>query len=218
MARFRFGPARAIGARLGSMIKGGGERSRNGEILTDVFGEDPRFILEQGDLNTYHAFRHKEPNLVSIVDGKPDMTDNLNALVLRMEGNPLGAVSFLVQHNPHKTPPLDCYGRIDIVVVGESSRGTGIGRLLLLSVNLVLLRDHGSSLYSISCLAAHPAVEAVLESVGYTPGQRGNSDFVHEELRLEGGRREGLERDFSARLSQCFQQVRYALRQKDANG
>lgn len=200
------------------MSKGEKGQGKNEGVLTDVFGEDPRFILEQGDLNTYQTFRHQEPNLVSIVDGKPDMAKDLDALVLRMEGNPVGAVSFLVQANPRKTPPFDSYGRIDIVVVPGASRGAGLGRLLLLSATLTLLRDHGSSLYSISCLAAHPAVATVLESVGYTPEHRGNSDFVHEELRLEGEDRPGLERDFSTRLRGSFQQVRYALRQKNTNG
>ncbi len=200
------------------MMKRAGSGGKDEGILTDVFGEDSRFILEQGDLNIYRGFRHQEPNLVSIVDGKPEMAKNLEALVLRLEGNPVGAVSFLVQTNPRKTPPSDSYGRIDIVVVSAAARGMGLGRLLLLSANLVLLRNHGSSLYSISCLAAHPAVAAVLESVGYTPGRRENTLFVHEELRLENEDWRGLERDFSGHLGQSFQQVRYALRQKTVNG
>lgn len=218
MVRFRFRTPWATALRLGRMIKSGERRDKDKGILTDVFSGDDGFRLEQGDLSTYQGFRHQEPNLVSIVDGKPEMAKNLDALVFRIKGIPVGAVSYLVQRNTNKSPPNDFYGRIDIVIVPGSARGAGLGRLLLLSANLVMLRGHGSSLYSISCLAAHPAVAAVLESMGYTPARRENTSFVHEELRLEGEDWRNLERDFSIRLRQSFQQVRYSLRQQTVNG
>lgn len=216
MARLRFRAAWSTAARLKALVRKGSKGKGDG-ILADVFGEDPWFFLEQGGLNIYQGFRHQEPNLVSIVDGKPEMAKALDALVLHMNGHPVGAVSYLVQTNTRKTPPGNRYGRIDIVIVPASSRGSGLGRLLLLCANLVLLRNHGPSLYSISCLAAHPAVAVVLESVGYTPEHRENTDFVHEELRLEGQHHHSIERDFTGYLTRSFQAVRYGLRQGTVN-
>lgn len=191
----------------------GGER----ETLLDILNEDADFSMVLGDLATYRNFRHQEPQLVSIVDGKPDLAGQLEAMVIRHKGQPLGALSFLVQENRHKPPPANKFGRIDIVIVPSQSQGIGLGRFLLLCGNLLLLRNHKSQLYSISCLAAHPAVAAVLEQSGYSAERREKEQFVHEELRLVEGGWRNMERDFTTLAVQSFQRLRYTLRQRKRN-
>ncbi len=43
----------------------------------------------------------------------------------------------------------------------------------------------GEPVYSISCLAAHPAIEAILAGVGFEKRDRGDKGFVHTELRTD---------------------------------
>ena len=141
------------------------------DVLPDVFAEPSRWRLSRGDLEAYQELRAREPQLVSLLDGKPD-GGGLETLAL-WEGSRLqGAVSCVVQVNPLRPTAANRFARIDIVVVPAASRGLGLGRVLLAGATAHLLRSQGELLYSISCLAAHPAVAHTLEAMGFAPGAR----------------------------------------------
>ncbi len=181
--------------------------------LPDVFSEPSRWRLRRGDLDAYQELRVREPQLVSLVDGKPN-AGVLEALVLWEGGRLQGAVSYLVQVNLLRPPGANRFARIDIVVVPPESRGLGLGHLLLASVTAHLLRSQGELLYSISCLAAHPAVAHTLEAMGFVPGARDHLHYVHEELRLEPGAVPALAARFSREAATALRRASYTLRQR----
>ena len=187
--------------------------------LAEIFAGETLLRLTRGDMDVYQALRAQVPALVSLVDGKnPLEAAALDALVTWNGTVALGAVSFIVQANPHKPPPRDRFGRIDIVIVPESSRGLGLGRLLLTCATLYLVRHHGPEIYSISCLAAHPAVSKILESLSFVPDDRSSKNFVHEELRLEPLDLATLDATLARKAESILQRVKYDLRQGQISG
>ena len=189
-----------------------------GAELSGIFESYPRLGLTRGDLDTYRSFRHLEPGLVSLADGEHGAEEALlEVLVLREQEQDVGVVSFVVQPNAQKKGKLNRFARIDLVIGSNSHRNLGVGRVLLLSVNTYLLSTFGDCLYSISCLAAHPAVEKVLEEssfVGYKEEQR---NFTREELKLEGLDIPALTRDFEDKTAAAVKILNYNLRQRDGS-
>lgn len=156
------------------------------EILTDLFHAYPRLSFEIGDLTTYRSMRHIAPSLVSIVDGKEgEDIGEFNVLVLSAVGKAIGTVSYLAQENPHKSGKRNQYARIDLVITAVRYRTLGTGRAMLLCVILHLLQVWGRRLYSISCLAAHPAVIKTLQSINFEGEAKDNLNYIKMELKLE---------------------------------
>jgi GNAT superfamily N-acetyltransferase len=182
--------------------------------LDDLFAAAPRLRLSRGERDAYLALRLREPQLVSLADGRPAAAAALEALVLREGDAVLGAVSYGVQANPNRPPGHARYARIDIVVVPPEARGLGCGRLLLACVTAHLLRSQGGQLYSLSCLAAHPAIAHVLESAGFLPGPRTALHYVHEELRVELEGRAALAARWDGEVAAALRRVAFALRQR----
>ena len=183
--------------------------------LVEIFAHEPRLRLTRGNKDVYHGLRAQVPSLVSLVDGKSAVeVAALDTLEAWDGSSALGAVSFIVQANPHRPPPQDKFGRIDIVIVPEASRGLGLGRLLLTCAALHLVQNHYTEMYSISCLAAHPAVSKTLESLSFVPNDRGSRNYVHEELRLEGLDLAALDATLSQEAELSLQRVKYGLRQR----
>ena len=180
--------------------------------LPDVFREPARWRLSRGDVAVYQALRATEPQLVSLLDHKP--AGALEALVLWESGTPLGAVSCVVQTNPLRPAEAQRFARIDIVIVPKHLRGLGLGRLLLASATAFLLQTQGPLLYSISCLAAHPAVAHALEELGFAADVRAALHYVHEELRLPPGEVPVLAERFRDEAAACLRRSAYALRQR----
>lgn len=184
-------------------------------LLEDLFADHPKFRLTLGNTDIYRQFRSREPHLVSIVDELPKSQLLLaDVLVLHWGGAAIGAASFALQANPQKRERRRRYARIDLVIVPPGFRGVGVGKLLLLAVVTHLLRAHGPSLYSISCLAAHPAVGDVLEGCGFAATPRDHLHYVHEELKLADPEAERLAMEMSDRIRPVLQIVKFRLRQR----
>ena len=194
-------------------IREPGDPPADPDALPEVFAQSSRWRLSRGAVDAYQELRAREPQLVSLVDGKPDAGD-LEALVL-WEGPRLqGAVSYVVQVNPRRPTDANRFARIDIVVVPFASRGLGLGHVLLAAATAYLLRSQGELLYSISCLAAHPAVAHTLEAMGFVPGARDHLHYVHEELRLERSQGPALAARFCGEAAAALRRASYALRQR----
>lgn len=56
---------------------------------------------------------------------------------------------------------------------------------MVLAALVHMLEAFEQRLYSISCLAAHPAIEAILAGVGFEKRDRGDKGFVHTEQRTD---------------------------------
>ncbi len=146
----------------------------------------PRLTLALEDEALYGRFRVLEQSLVSCLDGKPRPTgSSLEILGVHCNLEPAGVVSLVLERNFRKSGAANSFGRIDLVIVPESFRRLGLARLLVFSGILYLLEKYGDRLYSISCLAAHPAIEKILSEVGFASRERPGCNYVHVELKLE---------------------------------
>ena len=145
-----------------------------------------KLVVSWGDEDTYRRFRILEPSLVSCVDQHSDSHDTtIEYLMIKCMGEVAGIASLVTRVNTHRPPHRSLYGRIDLVIVHERFRGLGLGRVLTLVSVTHLLETFDSRLYSISCLAAHPAMEKILDSVGFVRREQGEKNYVHEELAID---------------------------------
>ncbi|MFB3127258.1 MAG: GNAT family N-acetyltransferase, partial [Candidatus Acidiferrales bacterium] len=177
----------------------------------------PRLQLTRGDEAAYQRFRCREPNLVSYLDehGSGGGQRRLQVLVLRAQGQPVGTVSFIVETNRYRPSQANKFARIDLVMVDPSCRGLGFGRLLILCVMTYLLRAHGKSLYSISCLAAHAAVEKSLQELAFAGRPQKDENFQHMELKLEALDLDRLARQLAQKTATRLQAINFRLRQQE---
>ena len=187
--------------------------------LERIFGTQQRLKVRFVDLAVYQRFRSIESGLVSCLDGQtgPDR-QTPQVLAIALDDKPVGIVSFLVSTNACKQSSSNLYGRIDLVIMSSQSRGLGIGRLLVLSAIIQLLAVYGRRLYSLSCLAAHPAMEVILEGVGFSGEYRQNDNFKHEELRLEDADRSALFTLFRDKTAEALQASNFRLQQACKQG
>lgn len=180
--------------------------------LVDIFESFPNLELTQGNLTAYNKFRCHEPGLVSCLDGSEEKQE---PEVLLIEGNskPLGVLSLVVKKNKYKAYPANQYARIDLVIVNKSSRSLGIGRLLIFCAITYLLRTRGNRIYSISCLAAHKAVEKVLKDLSFQGPQEQDKNYWQGTFQLEGLDTEELTCRFVEQTSLCLKKTNFRLRQ-----
>ncbi len=176
--------------------------------------EGDRLGLVLVDQETYKRFRCLEPSLSSCLD---DLSNKAGArtffVAAELDGVPVGVTSIVVQNNPRRQSPFTSYGRIDLVIVDPEFRSLRIGRLLVTAALLDLLDRFGSQLYSVSCLAAHPAMERILDTIGFTKSQRDKKNYVHEELKLEKIDRSAIIDQLTRGVEESLQQTRFKLRQ-----
>lgn len=187
--------------------------------LGRLFERFPRLAATFGEQEIYQHFRVLEPQLVSVLDEVP-LRPEPDILVLRLEGHPAGVTSFLVETNVQRPAPPRKYARIDLVITEPDARGLGVGRLMLLSVLIHLLETEGTNLYSISCLAAHPAIEHVLGQLDF--GEKPSADhglhaeaqqYKHMEIRLDQSTLEDYKRKVLVKTSEALRVINYRLRQ-----
>lgn len=184
-------------------------------VLSDIFEPYPSLELTQGDLGAYRHFRAREPQLVSCWDQGEEKPDK-EILVLREAGAPAGTVSFMAKENPCRECCSNYYARIDLVIVDNEHRNLGIGRLLIHCVITHLLRIHGDHLYSISCLAAHPAVEKVLKNLSFEGHREKMKTFWQGELKINKNDVADLTRKFTGETSHLLKIVNFHSRQKQS--
>lgn len=185
-----------------------------GPELSDIFEGDQRVQVRPADLVLYRRFRSMECGLVSCLDGQTgENRQQPQILAVTLDDEPSGVLSFVVSTNSQKKSSANLYGRIDLVIMSANCRGLGLGRLLVLSALTQLLAVYGRRLYSLSCLAAHPAMEAILEQVGFSGVYRQGHHFKHEELRLEDQDSDQLLEDFIEKTQQALKVSCYKLKQ-----
>lgn len=183
-----------------------------GRRLGQVLAEQDRFAIRRCAESQYRQFRALEPGLVSCLD---DRTGGHAAyLLVTVDHEPAGVLSFVQYVNPQKAPPADSFGRIDLVIVAERFRNLGLARLLTLSALVYALEVFGRRLYSISCLAAHPAMETILGDIGFTVRPRDGRNYVHTELPLAPGAWAGLLDDAAAETKSAAQVSNYRIRRR----
>lgn len=171
--------------------------------------------LDLADEALFRRFRRIEPGLVSCADDqRAGATPRLDYPALHHRQEPAGVLSLVIQGNAKRRDPADLFARIDIVVVEPRFRGLGFGKLLVLAALVHVLDAYEGRLYSISSLAAHPAMERILEQVGFTGTPRANRDFVHEELKLETVNHGVVMGDLTAAASAAAHQASFRARQQ----
>ena len=180
--------------------------------LVDLFESFPNLELTLGNLATYNRFRCHEPGLVSCLDDSEEKQEP-EVLVIEEKNKPLGVLSLVVKKNKYKAYPANQYARIDLVIVNKNSRSRGIGRLLIFCAITYLLRTRGNRIYSISCLAAHKAVEKVLKDLSFQEHQGQDKNFWQGAFQLEGLDTEELTRRFAEQTSLCLKMTNFRLRQ-----
>jgi len=183
-------------------------------VLTDLSSVFPEFELSH-DLVGYNLLRTRESSLVSIMDGKPESSEiNFNAISLNISGVLAGCASYAVMNNANKAGARNLYARIDLVITKVSFRGLGTSRLLILVLMAYLLEKFGPHLYSISCLAAHPAIEHVLEKLGFSPEKSPDRNYTKEILDLSARDTGELFDWYRKEAENSLRLVKYHLRQQ----
>lgn len=185
-----------------------------GSTLRTVFRPYPNLALEFVDQNVYRSFRIIEPDLVSCLDSQGGGAATINVLGVRAQEEQLGVLSLVVQHNVCRPPGHDAYARIDLVIVKPSHRGLGVGRILTLAALLYALESWEDRLYSISCLAADPAMERILEAAKFVRNERQGKQFVHEELKIGYGEASELRDKILQDLSPAVKLANYRTHQR----
>ena len=191
----------------------------HGHVLEDIFHAGQHLRMVEGDTPSYSRFRAQESALVSVADHEnPDAIGPLRVLVPYYKDAPLGAVSYLVSANQRRPSARNRYARIDLVIAARAHQGGGLGRLLLAGVMTHLLRTEGDMLYSITCLAAHPAIAKMLEEYGFEGQPRSDLNYTIETLKLEGVDTPALEARLAAQTGVALKRVQYMMRQSEGKG
>ncbi len=184
--------------------------------LAELFANHPRLGLAYGEDSIYRQFRCIEPTLVSCLDGDSGAEKRgLEVFVLREGGKPRGVLSFTVGVNKYRHTSPNKFARIDLVIVDKDCRKLGYARLLIFATLLHLLKTYGGNLYSISCLAAHKAIEKTLEKLDFSGDRREEMGFKHEELKLESLKHEDLAGKFYDMTADWLHVVNFRLRQEE---
>lgn len=184
--------------------------------LAQPFAPYPRLSPVHDDFKVYREFRPLEPELVAYHDrlAQTERVD-FGVLSIRAGESTLGVGSYVAEANKQKPRPANRYARIDVIIVNPGFRGLGVGRAVILCVAIHLLETYGTRLYSISTLAAHPAVERVVEQLGFLPQRREHDGFTRESLELTGRDAAALAREYRQRLEAGLQALNYRLRQQE---
>lgn len=182
--------------------------------LVDLFEPYADLELTKGNQQVYREFRSLEPSLVSCLDESEEKKLEPDVLVLEENGKPLGMISLVIQKNKYKKGAANKYARIDLVIVRENCRKLGIGRLLLLCGITYLLGTYGNRLYSISCLAAHKAVETVLMDLLFIGHYEDAKYFWQGELKIDEKDLKTLTGKFVENARQALNITNFRLRQR----
>lgn len=171
-----------------------------------------RIRIEEADEALFSRFRTLAPQLVSCLDGDGDAR-RPNVLAAYIDGTPAGVATWVARRNACRKVKANLYARIDLVIVAESHRRLGIARLLTLSTLVHLADTHGERLYSVSCLAAHQAMEVILEELGFTGEVRPGQHFKHESIRVDQSDFSAWGRHLAELLGSAARMTNYRIRQ-----
>jgi len=171
----------------------------------------PQLMLRWGTQDTLSRYRAKEPGLVSSARDEGDV----KVVLLEYAGAPQGVVSFFLETNTHRATRDDMFARIDLVIVPGSNRGHGVARALVLCVLGYLLSRCADRLYSVSCLAAHDAIEKILRDEGFVTRAVPDQQYTHAELALTGQSRNRLRDQMTGSAARALRALNYHLRQRE---
>lgn len=166
-------------------------------------------LTYQHNHDDFKRLMAKEPQLHSIAKEFPEAT--LEHFVLFLHDQPSGGVSIGYFKNQNRSETRNLFARIDLVVVPEEFRGLGIAKVLVTGALLQIIRAFPQSLYSISCLAGHKAIEHILRHGGFTIDPRPEHHFSHCSLALENPQE--MDAKFTDLLHKSIQQANYRIRQ-----
>lgn len=183
-------------------------------MVAGLLADMPRLELGWCSEATFRRFRSFEVALVALADDANSSHRIVTHLMqATIDRQPAAVISWLVDENPVHARPRNRYARIDLVITDPSFRGLGLARLLVIGALHELLESRGAELYSISCLAAHKAIERILEDLGFSDRPRGDKNYTHEEMRLDDEAAEAFGTSLPGHFSTAARLVRYRLRQ-----
>lgn len=86
---------------------------------------------------------------------------------------------------PAKLHPGSMSARIDVVITEPQSRGLGIGGLLIAAFARRILDSHGDRLVHLSVLALHPAIARLVQGLGFSRLEGGETPLYYIKLDSE---------------------------------
>jgi len=186
---------------------GVGEYVSETGMLVDQY---PRMKIKRGTIELLNRYRAIEPGLVS---GANEDTP-VEVFVLEYDDEQLGVTSFFVQTNHYRKEHANLYARIDLVIVPKRHRGIGVARALMLCALVYLIKVYKNRLYSISCLAAHKAIEKILQDLQFKAKAVEGKNFVQEELEVTRNSCERILLKFNHEADLALKTVNYHFRQE----
>jgi len=166
--------------------------------------------IKRGTIELLNRYRAIEPGLVSSADEDTPV----EVFVLEYNDEPLGVTSFFVQTNPYRKGNENLYARIDLVIVPKRHRGLGVARALMLCALVYLIQVYKDRLYSISCLAAHKAIEKILQDLEFKAKYAEEKNYVQEELEVTRSSCERLLLRFNHEAETALKALNYRFRQE----
>jgi predicted GNAT family N-acyltransferase len=181
--------------------------------LVEKAFHESRLTFVHQDIKVYQTLKANEPQLKSIADDHPDYIPDSFSLLLGRES--AGTIATFHFRNQARQDKRDLFSRIDIVIVNQNLRGLGIGRVLIAGALLQSWKSFSDSLYSISSLAGHLAVEKVFQNYGFKTEHREGQNFAQCSLDCQQ-KPEVLLGRFSECLESAIQGSNYRIRQRSA--
>lgn len=184
-------------------------------LLSALTEDFPNISLRLVDSAVYRSFRNLEPGLVSVLDKMSlKEMDRLEVLAFLYKDEPVGIVSLITALNEHRKVARNFYARVDLVIVRPEYRKLGIAAAIVLSTLAFALEARGKELYSVSCLAAHPAIENILRKFGFLE-KRKEDMFVLLEKSIEDAEVQSLQENLYERAAEACHLANYKIRQQE---
>jgi RimJ/RimL family protein N-acetyltransferase len=185
--------------------------------VSTILQKYPRIGVGFASDTTYRQFRALAPQLVSYQDEHDGReATQLVLFAVYIDDVPVACVSCILDVNDMRKKPRTRYARVDLVIVPEKHQRLGLGRVAVLAALLHLLDTQGSHIYSVSCLAAHEAINVILQDLGFEAKRRDDHNFVHEEYRLNDENESTFTEIVASRLQEAVRLTSYRLRQRQA--
>ena len=195
-----------------------GSRSATFETVRSILAPFDRIDVAAADDALFRQFRSRCPQLVSCLDANNGCRSKRpKILAAYLDGTPAGVASWVGFRNDCRKEKANLYARVDLVIVKGDFRGLGFATLLTLSTLMHMIETHGERLYSISCLAAHPAMEAILEKLGFSGEVRPGQNFKHESIRVDQLNLNDWSERLAGLLTSAGRMTNYRIRQNARN-
>ena len=179
--------------------------------LKEIINEYDKLKIELDNDEVFSKVRSSEPALVSSFTSKPTIDQKLETIVITYDGCHVGGISFFTYKNEMRKNDRNLYSRIDIVVVPRLYQGLGISKMLILLAIQHLNLTYDKRMYSISCLAAHKAIEKVLEGLEFIGTQDEDKNFKRESISFDDIDYNAFKLMIDKNISSVIHKVNYNL-------